>query len=364
MFDPQTKARANGKPRILICDGFGTHETLEVLEFCFENNIILCQLPSHTSHKLQPCDIAVFGPLKTAYRDQVERLYRSGVTAVLKKHFTSLYSPARKMAISKKNILAGWAKAGLFPFNPDRVLRSLVKPVASLSLTSLSHEVSSHEALQTPVTPVSSEALSSLLTLIREDLHNERSKQRHQKLVQKLANAAQTSFAQQALDQEHIKFLSKMNNEARSRRKTKSEILGKGKARVMRYEDIEVARAKRAEQKAATEAKDKQKRGRKPKRPATATEKSLEISGWAIAAEDLQAAAVGRTVDEGVPPAKRKRTRWETGEAIVGYAKRSRKCETAIVKPAPTPELQTIDRDRLEERAVTAPYRTPVARMY
>jgi hypothetical protein len=37
VFDPQIKARSNGKPRILICDGFGTHETLEILEFCFEN---------------------------------------------------------------------------------------------------------------------------------------------------------------------------------------------------------------------------------------------------------------------------------------------------------------------------------------
>jgi hypothetical protein len=34
VFDPQTKDRANGKPRVLICDGFGTHETLEILEFC------------------------------------------------------------------------------------------------------------------------------------------------------------------------------------------------------------------------------------------------------------------------------------------------------------------------------------------
>jgi hypothetical protein len=74
VFDPQTKARAHQKPRILISDGFATHETLEVLEFCFENNIRLCRIPSHTSHKLQPCDVAVFAPLKTAYRDKVERL--------------------------------------------------------------------------------------------------------------------------------------------------------------------------------------------------------------------------------------------------------------------------------------------------
>jgi hypothetical protein len=82
VFDPQTKARAHQKPRILIYDGFGTHETLEILEYYFENNIILFCLPSHTSHKLQPCDVGVFAPLKVAYRDQVERLYRGGANTV------------------------------------------------------------------------------------------------------------------------------------------------------------------------------------------------------------------------------------------------------------------------------------------
>jgi len=60
VFDPQTKERACRKPRLLIWDSFSTHETLEILKFCFENNIIVCCLPSHTSHKLQPCDVAVF----------------------------------------------------------------------------------------------------------------------------------------------------------------------------------------------------------------------------------------------------------------------------------------------------------------
>lgn len=30
VFDPQTKGMANQKPRVLICDSFGAHETLEV----------------------------------------------------------------------------------------------------------------------------------------------------------------------------------------------------------------------------------------------------------------------------------------------------------------------------------------------
>jgi len=100
VFDPQTKERANQKPRVLICDGFGTHETLEILEFCFENNIILCRIPSHISHKLQPYDISVFGPLKAAYRDQLGRLERGCVGTIGKEPFTYLYRPARNQALT------------------------------------------------------------------------------------------------------------------------------------------------------------------------------------------------------------------------------------------------------------------------
>ena len=82
VFDPQTKPRANGRPRILINDGFGSHESLEVMQFCPENNIVLARLPSHTSHKLQPCDVGVFGPLNTAYRERLEELYRGGSNTV------------------------------------------------------------------------------------------------------------------------------------------------------------------------------------------------------------------------------------------------------------------------------------------
>ena len=34
----------------------------------------------------------------------------------------------------KKNILAGWAKCGLEPFNPDRVLKDIPKPPAELMI--------------------------------------------------------------------------------------------------------------------------------------------------------------------------------------------------------------------------------------
>ena len=115
IFDSETRERASGKRRVLICDGFAIHETLEILEFCFESNILLCRLPSHTSYKLQPCDIAAFTPLKAVYRDQIDRLGRGRVNTIGKKHFTSLCSPARDRAFTPKNIKAGFAASGLIP---------------------------------------------------------------------------------------------------------------------------------------------------------------------------------------------------------------------------------------------------------
>jgi hypothetical protein len=150
------------------------YETLEAQKFCFENNIILYRLPSHTSHKLQPCNIKVFAPLKAAYRNEAKRLFQEGANTVGKQHFTSLYSPVREKAFTKRNIIAAWAACSLFPFNPDRVLRIIPKPPAQLTIPRADKiRVGScqDKVLQTPVTPVLAEALTSLYNLIKRNTH-------------------------------------------------------------------------------------------------------------------------------------------------------------------------------------------------
>jgi hypothetical protein len=272
----------------MICDGFGTHETLEILEYCFENNILLCRIPSHTSHKLQPCDVGVFGPLKEAYCDQVERLYRGGANTVGKEHFTSLYSPAREKALTSRNIKAGWIKAGLFPFNPGRVLREIQKPPAELTIPKADGlKVGSCLQDEAPQTPITAEALTALHSLIEQDTHalDERSKQR----LRKFANAAQISFAERALLADENQLLFKQNNEAKVRRSTKSTIVGK--AKVMSYEDIKEARAKRAAKEAAA-ASNKQGRKRKSAPAGSKAKKArkseVEVVEDEIAAEGIR----------------------------------------------------------------------------
>jgi hypothetical protein len=107
------RTRVNHKPRILISDGFKTHESLKLQKFTFENNIILCRLTSYTSHKTQPCDVGPFGPLKTAYREQAERLFRGGANMIGKQHFILLYDRACTAAFTPRNIKSGWFKTGL-----------------------------------------------------------------------------------------------------------------------------------------------------------------------------------------------------------------------------------------------------------
>jgi hypothetical protein len=278
IFDPETKERANSKPRVLICDGFGTHETLEIIEFCLENNIILCRLPSHTSHKLQPCDVSVFAPLKDAYREQVERLERGGVNAIGKQHFTSLYSRARVDAFTPRNIRSGFSACGLFPFNPDRVLRGIPKPPDEPITTAVDQVLplaasNSQEIVQpplTPVTPVTTEGLVSLQNIIvnrdAQDL-DESSKRRLLRHLEKFSKATHLAFSRGILQRDQIKFLMKVNDEAKVRKATQSTVLakGKGEGKVIGFEELEEARRKRAEQKALQEAKGKAKRGRKKK---------------------------------------------------------------------------------------------------
>jgi hypothetical protein len=146
--------------------------------------------------------------------------------------------------------------SGLFPFNPGSVLADTPKPPKLPSELTLSVEVEScppYKALPTPVTPVSADALSSLLNIIKQVPDDETYRKHKEKLQQKVNNASQTFLAKNALLQARNLDLTAINDEGKVRRSTKSEILGK--AKVMSYEDIGKARAERAAKEAAKEAK-------------------------------------------------------------------------------------------------------------
>ena len=264
VFEPSTRERANGRPRILISDGFETHKSLDVLKFCLESNIVPCRLPSHTSHRLQPCDVSVFSPLKTAYREEVEHLERRGANTVNKEHFVLLYRQAREVALTARNIRSGWSKAGLFPFNPSRVLDGMSAPIegpfaqpAPPGLQGVQEPLSS----QSLTTPTTTEGVYNLYRMLEEKLAVDGTT--NDPCLQKLLHATQKAFADRSLLHDENESLLKQNDEKRVRQNTKSTVISQGNARIMSYADIVEVQRRRTAKTDTNKAKPPIKRKQK-----------------------------------------------------------------------------------------------------
>ena len=144
-FEPATREKANDErlPRVLIFDGHDSHVSSSFLYHSLENNIHLLMLLAHTSHLLQPLDVGLFGPLKSAMSGCLDALIRTGVPRIEKAEWVGTYMEARPRAFTKVNIEGGWRGASLFPFSPDKVLRKTVNPPTSPRLSTPPPPVSS-----------------------------------------------------------------------------------------------------------------------------------------------------------------------------------------------------------------------------
>lgn len=171
----------------------------------------------------------MFGSLKTAYREQVERLYRGGANTVGKQHFTSLYSRARVMLFTP---LAGRRQDFI------RLIQTRFSDIQKPQTDTKTEPSPLDGPLRSPVT---SEALTSPRNQIEQDIHVLDSPGIHR--VQKLANAAEKKFAECTLLLDENRLLFEQNNESRSRLSTRSTVIGK--AEVMSYDDIVETQRKR-----------------------------------------------------------------------------------------------------------------------
>lgn len=95
---------------MLIFDGFESHLSLDLIEFCLNHKIIPFCHPAHTSHILQPLDVGVFSAVQMYYGQEVSRLR----VPIGKDNFPTLLAQARSKAFSKANIASGFHATGKF----------------------------------------------------------------------------------------------------------------------------------------------------------------------------------------------------------------------------------------------------------
>lgn len=118
--------------KVLIGDNLSSHLSPEVVKQCEDNNIAFVFLPPNSTHLCQPLDVAVFRPLKQAWRSVLE-LWKIGAgstkASVDKQYFPILLRQVcTKLHENRKfgdNVQSGFRKTGIFPFDQEKVLSKL-----------------------------------------------------------------------------------------------------------------------------------------------------------------------------------------------------------------------------------------------
>ena len=124
-FDKHTVKKVVGRKRLLILDGHGSHHTKEFIAYCDAHDIVPFGLPPNLTHLLQPLDVVVFQPLKHYHAKALDLLVREGLVNITKIEFLSCIEEVRRQAFKKSTILSSFKKTGIWPFNPQPVLKIL-----------------------------------------------------------------------------------------------------------------------------------------------------------------------------------------------------------------------------------------------
>ena len=109
-------------------DGHSSHFSLEVCRLAKEKNISLIVFPPHSSHALQPLDVAVFGPVKKAWRQLVEEHARSNnFQNVEKADFAPLFAKItdRNLGFLRGHVVSGFERTGIYPLNPAMLFKKI-----------------------------------------------------------------------------------------------------------------------------------------------------------------------------------------------------------------------------------------------
>jgi len=128
-------ARRVGDRVVLIGDNLASHFSERVIQAAKENNIAFVCLPKNSTHLCQPLDVAFFRALKIQWRailDSWKQKCTRKCSTITKEKFPSLL---RQLCMSvcgdnedklySENLVSGFRKCGIVPFNRNEVLARL-----------------------------------------------------------------------------------------------------------------------------------------------------------------------------------------------------------------------------------------------
>ena len=105
---------------LLIMDNAECHMTIGAVKYAIDNGIVIVTLPPHTTARLQPLDVSIYGPFKTCYRVMVHDYQLSHPhTPIREQQVPEMACNAWIKACTPANVLSGFRSTGIWPINRD-----------------------------------------------------------------------------------------------------------------------------------------------------------------------------------------------------------------------------------------------------
>lgn len=122
VFHPYLIEKNVTLPVLLFVDGHKSHLTYELSVLCKELQIEVVALYPNATRILQPADVAVFRPIKMAWRQAVRDWYADHPEQVLNRiSFAPLLEKVVESSVKPETLINGFQACGLCPFNPDAI---------------------------------------------------------------------------------------------------------------------------------------------------------------------------------------------------------------------------------------------------
>lgn len=107
-------------PNVIICDNHESHISIESLNYAKNNGIYLLTIPPHTSHKLQPLDRTIFGPLKSYFNTACDDWMGAHPGRPLTIYdVAGCLGKAYPNAMTPRSIQSGFRVTGIAPFDTN-----------------------------------------------------------------------------------------------------------------------------------------------------------------------------------------------------------------------------------------------------
>lgn len=105
-------------PTILVMDNHESHLSLLALDIAKDNGVTVVTLPPHCSHRMQPLDVSVYRSFKAHINSAMDSwlLHHPGCRVSIYE-IAAFVKFAHENAMTPANILSGFQKTGIFPFN-------------------------------------------------------------------------------------------------------------------------------------------------------------------------------------------------------------------------------------------------------